>query len=450
MNNRKFAKIFLTVALVLIAVFSMSACMNEADYYTRDSVDLLLTELRAELASNKTDLDSKITALKSDYETKIAALDGENEARKAEIVALTEAYNEKVATLEASNKANADALATLKTKYEADIARLEEIDSDNKSEIDALKADYTEKVTALETSSKENADALTTLKSEYEAKAIELSGLIDANTAKIIALEGELADEISAVEADYNAKINGINELILALQTTDKENVERIAALEKKVEELLAAHVHSFGAEWVDYKANGEINCEDRLLFRICEECGDLKWKVGREHDFDDSGCCTICKTILEYTVTFDSNGGTPIAPSKVVKNNLIAEPEAPTKEGFFFDGWFLEDSEAWSFETPVTADITLVAKWKAVYTVSFDSDGADPISPVTVGEGELLPRPEKPDKGEKYLFAGWLIAGAETHWDFEDMSVTEDVTLVADWILVLPMKPANPETADL
>lgn len=67
------------------------------------------------------------------------------------------------------------------------------------------------------------------------------------------------------------------------------------------------------------------------------------------------------------YTVTFDSNGGSAAASQTVVAGQTATEPEAPTKEGYYFNGWF-SDTEltiCYDFTAPVTGDITLYAAWE-------------------------------------------------------------------------------------
>lgn len=69
------------------------------------------------------------------------------------------------------------------------------------------------------------------------------------------------------------------------------------------------------------------------------------------------------------YTVTFNSNGGTDV-PSQVVEEGQTAtEPTAPTKGTDPFEGWYsdAELTQAFVFTTPITADITLYAKWGTV-----------------------------------------------------------------------------------
>lgn len=68
------------------------------------------------------------------------------------------------------------------------------------------------------------------------------------------------------------------------------------------------------------------------------------------------------------YTVTFNSDGGSEVAAQKVVTGMPCTEPTDPTKEDYTFLGWFKGTSaNAFDFSTPITANITLKAKWEAV-----------------------------------------------------------------------------------
>jgi len=75
------------------------------------------------------------------------------------------------------------------------------------------------------------------------------------------------------------------------------------------------------------------------------------------------TGCGCANKKINEFTVKFDSNGGTIVESQTITKGEKATKPADPTKEGYTFDGWYL-DSEKYDFNTEVTKDITLKAKW--------------------------------------------------------------------------------------
>ena len=80
------------------------------------------------------------------------------------------------------------------------------------------------------------------------------------------------------------------------------------------------------------------------------------------------------------YTVTFDSNGGSPVDAQEVVENETATEPAAPTRDNYTFGGWKLGNA-LYDFATPVTDDIELVADWS--YTPAH-------ISSVSINESSI------------------------------------------------------------
>ena len=65
-----------------------------------------------------------------------------------------------------------------------------------------------------------------------------------------------------------------------------------------------------------------------------------------------------------KYTVTFNTDGANSIEPVSVEKNGTISKPSNPTKSGYKFIGWYLND-EIFDFSTKIEENITLVAKWE-------------------------------------------------------------------------------------
>ena len=99
-------------------------------------------------------------------------------------------------------------------------------------------------------------------------------------------------------------------------------------------------------------------------------------WYLGEDeqnataYDFDTPVTENITLTakwnINKYTVTFNTDGGTPVPPAQEVEYGLTAtEPAAPKKTGYTFDGWYLGD-EKYDFSAAVEQNITLTAKWEA------------------------------------------------------------------------------------
>lgn len=69
---------------------------------------------------------------------------------------------------------------------------------------------------------------------------------------------------------------------------------------------------------------------------------------------------------VTYYTVTFNSDGGSNVESKKVLSGSQVSQPVNPTKEGYTFEGWLLKGN-SYNFYTPITSDITLVAKWTSI-----------------------------------------------------------------------------------
>lgn len=74
------------------------------------------------------------------------------------------------------------------------------------------------------------------------------------------------------------------------------------------------------------------------------------------------------------YTVKFETNGGSEVENQKVKSNSKVTKPEDPTREGYKFEGWFVDEEleSAYDFDTKVTKSFTLYAKWEEEYKNPF------------------------------------------------------------------------------
>lgn len=153
------------------------------------------------------------------------------------------------------------------------------------------------------------------------------------------------------------------------------------------------------------------------------------------------SSCKKDDPVIAEYTVSFDSQGGSSLSPVTVPEGSKIAKPSDPEKEGETFLGWYKEKTYTtiWDFDKDVvTQNLSLYARWakpeQHVYTVSFETNGGSEVAPLKVLEGDKLVKPTDPTKTD-YSFLGWYTDAALTElWQFDTNVVKEDITLYARW----------------
>ncbi len=136
------------------------------------------------------------------------------------------------------------------------------------------------------------------------------------------------------------------------------------------------------------------------------------------------------------YTVSFNSNGGSAVASQTVEYNDTATLPAAPTRNGHMFAGWYTTAGlgTAYNFSTGVSANLTLYAKWTAVYTVSFDSNGGSAVANQTVESGGNADEPAAPTM-DGYTFAGWYSdALLQEAYSFTNREVNANLTLYAKW----------------
>ena len=125
---------------------------------------------------------------------------------------------------------------------------------------------------------------------------------------------------------------------------------------------------------------------------------------------------------INQYTITFDTNGGSDIAPITQDYGTEITAPDNPTRKGYTFKGWDKEIPETMPAE-----NMTVKAQWKInQYTITFDTNGGSEIAPITQDYGTEITAPDNPTR-KGYAFRGWDKEIPET-------MPAENITITARW----------------
>jgi len=178
---------------------------------------------------------------------------------------------------------------------------------------------------------------------------------------------------------------------------------------------------------------------------------------LAAEGDFEND----VTPTPVTYKMTFDSNGGSAIAPvTDIAEGATVTEPSAPSKTGYTFDGWY-EQSDfsetAWDFATDKmpAKDVTLYAKWTpTTYAISYELNGGtnypSAITNYTIASQTItLGTPSK----FGFVFDGWYDTA-----NFDNAAVTDiatrstgDKELYAKWSVdpAAPVTDGTPEIGE-
>ena len=125
---------------------------------------------------------------------------------------------------------------------------------------------------------------------------------------------------------------------------------------------------------------------------------------------------------INQYTISFDTNGGSEIAPITQDYGTKITAPADPTRKGYTFKGWDKEIPKTMPAE-----NMTVKAQWEInQYAITFDTNGGSEIAPITQDYGTAITAPADPTR-EGYTFIGW-------DRDIPEIMPAENITVTAQW----------------
>ena len=153
-----------------------------------------------------------------------------------------------------------------------------------------------------------------------------------------------------------------------------------------------------------------------------------------------------------EYTVSFNSNGGTAVDNQTVKEGEKATQPTAPTKAAdadntYTFAGWYKDTalSQVFNFNTDtISGNTTLYAKWTATpipsFTVTFVTNGGSTVASQSIKSGGKVTRPatdptKANDANNSYTFAGWYKNAAfTTAFNFDTETITSATSIYAKW----------------
>lgn len=134
------------------------------------------------------------------------------------------------------------------------------------------------------------------------------------------------------------------------------------------------------------------------------------------------------------YKITFESNGGTAVAPVEVEWNKTPTMPENPKRTGYSFANWYKDIELTAVYEPePVKNDFTLYAGWSInQYTVTFNSKGGTPCDPIIGDYNSQITLPTT--TRDYYMFGGWYTDEAYKS-PFTNRIPSSNITVYAKWI---------------
>lgn len=134
-----------------------------------------------------------------------------------------------------------------------------------------------------------------------------------------------------------------------------------------------------------------------------------------------------------QYTVRFETNGGSSIASQTIDERTKVSKPEDPIREGYTFKQW-LYQNEPWSFKVPVCENMTLSADWQFnIYHLEYDLNGGviEHENPAYYNIGSKFDLNSPTKVG--YTFSGWRTPDGRLINSIPK-GTTGDMTLVAEW----------------
>ena len=253
-------------------------------------------------------------------------------------------------------------------------------------------------------------------------------------TAKWIAnqytltFDSDGGSDVAAITQDYGTKIE--------TPAAPTKTGYTFAGWDNEIPETMPAESMSFKAQWTINQYTLTFNADNGTEdVKITQDYGTkfdtpadptregytfAGWDMDIPETIPAEDMSFTAKWIAnQYTLTFDSNGGSDVAAITQDYGTKIETPAAPTKTGYTFAGWDNEIPETMPAES-----MSFKAQWTInQYTLTFNADNGTEDVKITQDYGTKFDTPADPTR-EGYTFAGWDMDIPETI-PAEDMSFT-------------------------
>ena len=218
---------------------------------------------------------------------------------------------------------------------------------------------------------------------------------------------------------------NPVSTINLPINSENPEDEAEENAIEEDSEDVESEDEEPGEEESDDEESGDEESGEEESDEEESDDNESDDEESGDDEESDDEE-----DLLVTYKVIFNPMNGEKSFVVKVEENNTVDRPDEPVKIGHTFDNWY-DDVVVFDFDTPITDDITLFAKYTInTYKVSFHSNGGGYDETITVNYGTVLTEPLVSRDG--YTLKGWYT---NSLYDWETQ-VTGDLDLYAHWII--------------
>jgi len=295
---------------------------------------------------------------------------------------------------------------------------------------------------------------------DYTYEWYKNGDIIDGETENILTLDGNVSDN-----GEYTVKVTAALKEGTAIVVTDNTAYSEKS---QNVKILHAANTLNFDANGGEGGPVSKYTGGERITIPEEEPARDnytfdgwntksdgsgITYWAENEYIFvndNGNGGCTetlyaIWSSDEKHTVTFETNGGSAVDAIECNDGEKVKKPSNPAKRGYTFKGWFTEKEleNKYNFDTPVTSDITLYAKWTKKssggggggvtrYTLSYETGTTENINDEKYNYGTTVNLTAVPQR-DGFVFDGWHTDKELTH-KVTSVTMTENITVYAKW----------------